>query len=557
MLVSSRILKFSVLLALTCGFMSLVSFFMVARGETIILDVELFSWSGVSFSFMVVLDKISCSFSVVVTLIASSVFMFAHKYMEEDPFKSRFIWVLMAFVLSMNLLIFSGSVFFLFLGWDGLGITSFALIVYYQSFDSLSSGFQTLMVNRIGDAIIVVSMFLFTFLGQFNFVYMLSGDVGTLVGMMFLLAGLTKSAQFPFSSWLPAAMAAPTPVSALVHSSTLVTAGIFLIIRLCYNIPLGSEGMGVLIFVGSITCLLGGWAATMENDIKKIIALSTLSQLGVMVFSLGLGYPNLALFHLYTHALFKALLFLTAGHILMASFGTQDIRLLGGLGMSMPTTVVLFNVSSLCLVGAPFLSSFYSKHVILEKMFMGYVNLFGVLFMLLATGFTAKYVSRTLKSISWGKTVNPVVGSLSGIYTTIPIMVLGTGAIVGGGFFFIFDVSNLECLFISSFLHNLINTVTAIGVTLGLVMMTPSSFFVSSLFFLTPLLSLSGKLMSPLSKKLHMLDYGWLEPSFLLKDRLLVASSIVTSWFVWPARLGMFRVVFFLVSVFFLYFCII
>ena len=195
-------------------------------------------------------------------------------------------------------------------------------------------------------------------------------------------------------------MAAPTPVRALVHSSTLVTAGIFLIIRLRYRIPLNAECKSILVFVGAVTCLLGGWSATYENDLKKVIALSTLSQLGVMVYRLGLGLPNLALFHLYTHALFKALLFLAAGNILMARWGSQDIRLLGRVGVSIPYTIVIFNLRSLCLIGGPFLRAFYSKHLILEISAGSTFNSFSFLCIIVARFFTAKYVICTLKCIS-------------------------------------------------------------------------------------------------------------------------------------------------------------
>lgn len=189
-------------------------------------------------------------------------------------------------------------------------------------------------------------------------------------------------------------------MSALVHSSTLVTAGIFLIIRLTGNLDLDPAVKRILVFVGAFTCLLGGWAATYENDLKKIIALSTLSQLGVIVFSLGLGLPNLALFHLYTHALFKALLFLSAGQILMARYGSQDIRLLGRVGIRIPFTVVIFNIRRLCLIGAPFLRAFYSKHLILEIIIISSLNLLSFFIILVATIFTAKYVIRSLKCVS-------------------------------------------------------------------------------------------------------------------------------------------------------------
>nr|YP_002726378.1 NADH dehydrogenase subunit 5 [Siphonaria pectinata]AAR21547.2 NADH dehydrogenase subunit 5 [Siphonaria pectinata] len=537
-----KTLKFSVLLYSTC-FVSLLSYILISMESNMILELELFSISSTSFSVMLILDKISLSFGIVVTLISGSVFMFAHQYMSEDPFKTRFIWILLSFVISMNTLVFSGSVFMLFLGWDGLGITSFALIVYYQSYESLNAGFVTLMVNRIGDAIIVMAVILFALVGQFTFVSMSEKMISMVTVLS--IAALTKSAQFPFSSWLPAAMAAPTPVSALVHSSTLVTAGIFLIIRLSHNIPLSEGVMSVLLICSAVTSLLGGWAATFENDIKKIIALSTLSQLGVMVFSLSLGLPNLALFHLYTHALFKALLFLGAGHILMVTFGTQDIRLLGGVGMSIPLTATMFNISSLCLVGAPFLSAFYSKHVILEKMFMTSSNMFGIFLMMAATIMTAKYVSRMLKSVSWSKTVSPTISASSSAFTTFPVLILSFGGIVGGKLFALAEVQNLESVFTFSILSTLINFITVLGLLWGVVggASVLSNFPLSSLFYLTPLVSLSSKILSPISKKMVNLDYGWLEPSFLIKDKMHMMGSGFTTSFLWPSSLTILRMV--------------
>nr|AID21387.1 NADH dehydrogenase subunit 5 [Platevindex sp. CL-2014] len=487
-----------------------------------------------SFSFMVILDKISLSFGAVVTLISACVFTFACKYMEEDIFFYRFIWILAAFVISMSLLIFSGSVFFLLLGWDGLGITSFALIVYYQSSESLGAGFQTLMVNRIGDSLIVSSMFLFALVGQFSF-SSLSLGMGTLI-LVLSIAGLTKSAQFPFSSWLPAAMAAPTPVSALVHSSTLVTAGIFMIIRLSFNMPLSESVTSILLLCGSITCLLGGWAATFENDIKKIIALSTLSQLGVMVFSLGLGLSNLALFHLYTHALFKALLFLAAGALLLVSFGAQDIRLLGSIGLSMPLTVVLFNVSSLCLVGAPFLSAFYSKHLILEMMFKSGVNLFSIFLMLIATMLTAKYVTRSLKALVWSKPTMPGASVPDSMFVHVPMVVLGVGGLTAGKLLSSIDTSFSEVVLVPGWAGNLINFMTIGGIIMSLLMVSTErqSFLLSTLFFLAPVFSLSTKAFSPFCRELKALDYGWIEPGSLKQNYFAAWGMEMSSIFTWP-----------------------
>nr|YP_002791083.1 NADH dehydrogenase subunit 5 [Onchidella celtica]AAR21544.2 NADH dehydrogenase subunit 5 [Onchidella celtica] len=508
------------------------SFFLM--GEfTLILEYDLFALSSVVFSFSAVVDKISLSFGAVVTLISACVFTFACKYMEEDLYFYRFIWLLLAFVISMNLLIFSGSLFWLLVGWDGLGITSFALIIYYQSYESLTAGFQTLMVNRIGDSLIVSGTALFVIEGQFTFTSLIP-SMGVLVFLL-SVAALTKSAQYPFSAWLPAAMAAPTPVSALVHSSTLVTAGIFLVIRLSYNLPLGDSVSTLLLFCGALTCLLGGWAATYENDIKKIIALSTLSQLGVMVFSLGLGSTALALFHLYTHALFKALLFLAAGALLMASFGAQDLRVLGGVGLSMPAVMVMFNLSSLCLVGAPFMSAFYSKHMILEKMFQSGINLVSIILMLVATMMTAKYVSRSLKAVVWSKPVMPGISAVTSYYVVCPMFILGLGGLMGGKLFTSTDPFILECVFIPSVFSSLINIVTGLGLFLGLTMMgLRKSQSLSTLFFLTPGYVYSTKIFAPVSRNLSVLDYGWLEPSFTLSNSFFFITKGWGRVFAWP-----------------------
>lgn len=531
-----KALKFSVILFRRFMVAIAYSFLFFSIEERIILEVELLRVSRLRFGFTIVVDKIRLRFSAVVTIISRRVFTFAYKYIEEDPFAGRFFWILLSFVISINILIFAGSIFFLFLGWDGLGITSFALIIYYEAYESLRAGFQTLMVNRLGDALIVLSIFLFVFCGQFSYLRLSDVVLGTRLVLLLAFAGLTKRAQYPFSSWLPAAIAAPTPVRALVHSSTLVTAGIYLIIRLCHNFSLSREALSMLLFCGSVTCLLGGWAATYENDLKKIIALSTLSQLGVIVFCLGLGLPSLALFHLYTHALFKALLFMAAGHILIASFGSQDIRLLGGVGVTMPLTSVIFNIRRFCLVGAPFLSAFYSKHLILEKIFISSLSVFRVILMMVATFFTAKYVARRLKCILWGKVNMPLLGALPGFFTRVPILFLGIGGIIGGKFLRLVDLSNLEAAFIPSLFGRLINMVTIFGLVFGLIRFSylKNNFYLSRLFFLTPLISISSKFISPFLKEINVLDYGWLEPSYLARNRVGKVGIEIGRLFSWP-----------------------
>lgn len=228
------------------------------------------------------------------------------------------------------------------------------------------------------------------------------------------------------------------------------------------------------------------------------------------MFSLGLNLPSLALFHLYTHALFKALLFLAAGHILMITFGNQDIRMLGGIGLAIPLVSVIFNVRSLCLVGAPFIRAFYSKHLILEKMFMGRINFIRLILIMLATIITAIYVSRTLKAISWRKTVSPILSGVSGVFTSFPVLFLGLGGIIGGKLLRSLEINNLESAFIPSRRGMLINIVTVLGVTLGLIVggIQKRSFSLSTLFFLTPLVYGSLKIFAPVRKRIGSLDYG-------------------------------------------------
>jgi len=535
-------LQFSVLLFFTSLIICLSWGVILIGEQTVLLELEFITISSINFNIVLIVDKINLSFRIVVTIIAISVFTFSHKYIEEDHNRDRFLWILLSFVISMNLLVFSGSLFFLLLGWDGLGITSFALIIYYQSSESLRAGFQTLMVNRLGDALIVVSTFLFILCGQFSFTSLDDKFVAVGLITMLAIAALTKSAQYPFSSWLPAAIAAPTPVRALVHSSTLVTAGIFLIIRLTYYTYLPDDLGEILIFLGAITCLLGGWAATYENDIKKIIALSTLSQLGVIIFSLGLGFPGLALFHLYTHALFKALLFLSAGNMLMASYGTQDIRLIGGIGMAIPYTIIIFNIRSLCLVGAPFLRAFYSKHVILEKIVISGLNTSSIVIIFVATMITAKYVSRRLKAISWNKPTSPVMAVSSNFYTTFPVTILGIGGIVRGKFLNTIDLGNLELAYIPGLWGNIINIITITGITLGLIRGSQvlSNYYLSRMFFLTPVVSFGTKGLAPLVKEMSRLDYGWLEPSFRVKNYHRKFGSVLRDIGVWPQKQSFF-----------------
>jgi NADH-ubiquinone oxidoreductase chain 5 len=263
------------------------------------------------------------------------------------------------------LLVLSPNLIRILLGWDGLGLVSYCLVIYYQNMKSAAAGILTVLSNRVGDvAILLCISWMFNF-GSWNFFYlqyMYTRNELLFVLFLIVLAAMTKRAQIPFSAWLPAAIAAPTPVSALVHSSTLVTAGVYLLIRF-------HELVGVrcsLLIVSVLTLLISGVGASFSIDLKKIIALSTLSQLGVIIITISLGLVELSYFHLIRHALFKSLLFLCAGVYIHSYGDIQDIRDIAGVGTIKPLTRLFFIGCSLSLCGFPFLSGFYSKDLILE-----------------------------------------------------------------------------------------------------------------------------------------------------------------------------------------------
>lgn len=302
------------------------------------------------------------------------------------------------FVLSIILLIIRPNIISILLGWDGLGLVSYCLVIYYQNVKSYNAGILTALSNRIGDVAILMAIAWIVNYGSFNYLfyvdYMKNSYEITIISVLIVLAAITKRAQIPFSSWLPAAIAAPTPVSSLVHSSTLVTAGVYLLIR--FNYCLSSRLIRILLFIGTITMFIAGLGANYEFDLKKIIALSTLSQLGLIIAILALGEFKLAFFHLLTHALFKALLFMCAGAIIHRMGNNQDIRYIGSLVNQMPLTCSYFMISNFSLCGLPFLAGFYSKDLILEVMSIRYVNIYIYVLFFLSTGLTVCYTFRLI-----------------------------------------------------------------------------------------------------------------------------------------------------------------
>nr|AXA45410.1 NADH dehydrogenase subunit 5 [Otitoma sp. MNHN IM 2013-9848] len=500
-----------------------IMFFM--KDMNIIFEWVIFQLSSCSMTIMFILDPVSLSFSNVVCLISGCVMLFSSSYMSHDPFLKRFTWLVMLFVLSMNLLVFIPSLPALLLGWDGLGIVSFALVIYYQNMKSLGAGMITVLANRIGDVMILISIGLLVLQGHWSIISMWDCHLTTWIGITVTLAAMTKSAQIPFSSWLPAAMAAPTPVSALVHSSTLVTAGIFLVIRFFPFLNTISAFKPTLLFISVLTLLMAGIGANYENDLKKVIALSTLSQLGVMMMSLGMGMPYLALFHLYTHALFKALLFLCAGMIIHNSSNTQDIRHMGLLFSQAPLTVACMNIANLSLCGAPFLSGFYSKDLILELSLYSPTSFLMVLLIFLATGMTAAYSLRLSLCSLWSEPKNTSYHSKQEAdpYVNWAVTVLSLAAIIAGfALQSIFLPFNTVPFILPTYLKSLTMCVILLGLFTSFILwdthyqlksMTKIKFFFTTMWFLAPISSQPLTKFSMLlgTNLMKSIDMGWLE----------------------------------------------
>nr|AMA06962.1 NADH dehydrogenase subunit 5 [Sipunculus nudus] len=429
--ISSRASTF---LTLFLPWLAIATAFLMMLNKTLLMEFELLAPSGAPMKLLVILDPWGLLFATTVLFISANVLKFSSSYMHNDPFLPRFIILVLLFVLSMILLIFIPHMIALLLGWDGLGLISFCLVIYYQNPKSLAAGMITALTNRIGDVLILIVIALLLNQGHWTITNTWTNASSQLITLFILMAAMTKSAQVPFSSWLPAAMAAPTPVSALVHSSTLVTAGIFLLIRFYPYLSTTNWFCPASLILASLTMLMAGISATAETDLKKIIALSTLSQLGVMMMSLGLGLQALTLFHLLTHAMFKALLFLTAGNIIHLHLHNQDLRAAGNLTTQMPLTLAAMLTANIALTGLPFLSGFYSKDMILEFSMHWPFSSSVIFIAMAATAMTSLYSMRFMASVTWSPLHQPPMHQIQDEDTnmSLPMLMLSSGAIMSG-----------------------------------------------------------------------------------------------------------------------------
>nr|QPO06970.1 NADH dehydrogenase subunit 5 [Anopheles funestus] len=495
------------------------------------IEWEVLSLQSMSIVMTFLFDWMSLMFMSFVLLISSLVIFYSNQYMEEDYNINRFILLVLMFVMSMMLLIISPNLISILLGWDGLGLVSYCLVIYFQNVKSYNAGMLTALSNRIGDVALLLAIAWMLNYGSWNYIFYLDMMKNNfemmIIGALVMLAAMTKSAQIPFSSWLPAAMAAPTPVSALVHSSTLVTAGVYLLIR--FNDLLMNWWMSqFLLLVSGLTMFMAGLGANFEFDLKKIIALSTLSQLGLMMSILSMGFYKLAFFHLLTHALFKALLFMCAGSIIHNMKNSQDIRMMGSLSMSMPLTCSCFNVANLALCGMPFLAGFYSKDLILEMVMLSYVNIFVFFLFFFSTGLTVCYSFRLCFYSMTGDFNSSSLHPLndSGWVMLFSICFLMVMAVIGGSMlsWLIFLNPAMICLPLDMKLLTLL--VCLLGGFIGYLLSNVGLFFINkalyfynftnfvgSMWFM-PVISTLGVVNYPLKLGLYSyksFDQGWSE----------------------------------------------
>jgi len=418
------------------SFLSLLAgLWFIYINKVLFLEWNILSISKCDIIFPLVLDRYGLLFSSLVLFISGNIFVFSSYYIEGEAYISRFINLVVLFVVSINFLIYIPHLIGLLLGWDGLGIVSFLLVIYYQNPKSLAAGVLTALRNRIGDVFILLSVGWCINQGYWLIIYMDTFNVySRYIIFSIILASITKSAQIPFSSWLPAAIAAPTPVRALVHSSTLVTAGVFLIVRFYPFLRIHYIFNNLILVISCITIFISGISAIFECDIKKVVALSTLRQLGVIISALGLGFPALAFFHLLTHALFKALLFVCVGRLIHIHSHSQDLRFIGNLCGQLPLTICCINIANMALCGLPFLSGFYSKDLLIELSLFSNYSFTIILLFLLSTILTSCYRVRLI--ITGVTSINisvPINSNNDNRHNnTQPIIILCAGAVLGG-----------------------------------------------------------------------------------------------------------------------------
>ena len=438
----------------------MVLFNVVTNGYSENLIIATWINSGsLNVNWSVNIDPLSAVMLVVVTLVSALVHIYSIGYMSHDPHKSRFMSYLSLFTFAMLTLVTSDNFIQLFFGWEGVGLCSYFLIgFWYKKESANAAAIKAFVVNRVGDFGFALGIFLIFYLfgtvnydevfqqipniTEKNLVFLGVGvNAVDLICLLLFIGAMGKSAQFFLHTWLPDAMEGPTPVSALIHAATMVTAGVFLVVR-CSPIYEYSElALSVITVIGMVTAIFAASVALVQTDIKKIIAYSTCSQLGYMFFAAGVGAYNVAMFHLFTHAFFKALLFLGSGSVIHSFKDEQDINLMGGVWKKLPYTYALMIIGTLALTGFPFLSGFYSKDAIIEfaylrgnsvGMYAAYVGIFTAF---LTSIYSWRLIFKTFHGSYNNSNVKIESMHESPPVMLIPLVILSIGAIFAGMFF--------------------------------------------------------------------------------------------------------------------------
>nr|AXY87985.1 NADH dehydrogenase subunit 5 [Allocentrotus fragilis] len=467
------------------AFLSVLSLLITVNTGFSEINITLSLWlsnTPLNISLNFIYDQYFLVFLSVALIVTWSIMEFSFYYMAEDPNSNSFFRLLTIFLLNMLVLTCSNSLFLIFLGWEGVGFLSFLLISWWTTRnDASSSALEAVIYNRIGDIGLITFMALSALsFNSWNLTEILSSNNDLAPLLPFLLFGLVlaaagKSAQFGLHPWLPAAMEGPTPVSALLHSSTMVVAGVFILVRTSDLFSLSPHAQSLVLILGGITALFAASTAIAQHDIKKIIAYSTTSQLGLMVTAIGIGQPALAFFHICTHAFFKAMLFLCSGSVIHSLSDEQDLRKMGGLSKLLPVTSACLILGSLALMGTPFLAGFYSKDLILEATGASVLNLLGIVLSIVATMLTAVY---SFRIIFFCFSLSPSIAPLSPIgeensNLNNALLRLAMGTIASGWFFsnFVFVPPSFT---VTSVTKGMPLIVTIIGVV---------TLFVSLIFF--------------------------------------------------------------------------
>nr|YP_010940174.1 NADH dehydrogenase subunit 5 [Chrysemys dorsalis]WLN41542.1 NADH dehydrogenase subunit 5 [Chrysemys dorsalis] len=447
---------------------------LVMMPESIYTNITLVSLSSFFIELNLIHDMYALIFMSVALYVTWAILEYSRWYMMEDPYAHKFFKYLLIFLVAMMILTTANNLFQFFIGWEGVGVMSFLLIGWWRGREeTLSSALMAIIYNRIGDFGLFISMTWFmtnaNSLGWYLPLDNLPTPLTPLLG--FILAATGKSAQFGLHPWLPAAMEGPTPVSALLHSSTMVVAGIFLLIRVHPLLASNNTALSICLCLGAITTFLASLCALPQNDLKKIIAYSTSSQLGLMMVTIGLNQPNLAFLHICMHAFFKAMLFMCAGFIIHSLSSEQDIRNMGGLYKPLPITSAFMTIGNMALMGMPFLTGYYSKDVIIETMSTSYLNTWALLMTLMATSFTAVYTLRIILRVLTGHPKQLSTFLLHENIPTImnPITRLATGSIVAGWFISAkLQTFNTPTMTMPTWIKIAAFTVTVIGILVGL-----------------------------------------------------------------------------------------